>query len=155
MKIKLAKTELIHFIGIGGIGMSGLALIMKGKGFRVQGSDISINKNIERLKKEKIKVLIGHKKQNINKATILVTSSAIKKNNQEMLEAIKKQLPIYKRGEMLANIVSLTKNIVVVGSHGKTTTTSLIASIFQETKIINLIGMGVIGLREKEQIIIV
>ena len=135
MKIKLGKTELIHFIGIGGIGMSGLALIMKGKGFRVQGSDISINKNIERLKKEKIKVLIGHKKQNINKATILVISSAIKKNNPEMLEAIKKQLPIYKRGEMLANIVSLTKNIVVVGSHGKTTTTSLIASIFQETKI--------------------
>ena len=135
MKIKLAKTELIHFIGIGGIGMSGLALIMKGKGFRIQGSDISINKNIERLKKEKIKVLIGHKKQNISKATILVISSAIKKNNPEMLEAIKKQLPIYKRGEMLANIVSLTKNIVVVGSHGKTTTTSLVASIFQETKI--------------------
>ena len=146
MKIKLAKTELIHFIGIGGIGMSGLALIMKGKGFRVQGSDISINKNIERLKKEKIKVLIGHKKQNINKATILVVSSAIKKNNPEMLEAIKKQLPIYKRGEMLANIVSLTKNIVVVGSHGKTTTTSLIASIFQETKIDpTIINGGVIN----------
>ena len=146
MKIKLAKTELIHFIGIGGIGMSGLALIMKGKGFKVQGSDISINKNIERLKKEKIKVLIGHKKQNINKATILVISSAIKKNNPEMLEAIKKQLPIYKRGEMLANIVSLTKNIVVVGSHGKTTTTSLIASIFQETKIDpTIINGGVIN----------
>ncbi len=146
MKIKLAKTELIHFIGIGGIGMSGLALIMKGKGFRVQGSDISINKNIERLKKEKIKVLIGHKKQNINKATILVVSSAIKKNNPEMLEAKKKQLPIYKRGEMLANIVSLTKNIVVVGSHGKTTTTSLIASIFQETKIDpTIINGGVIN----------
>ncbi len=146
MKIKLAKTELIHFIGIGGIGMSGLALIMKGKGFRVQGSDISINKNIERLKKEKIKVLIGHKKQNINNATILVVSSAIKKNNPEMLEAIKKQLPVYKRGEMLANIVSLTKNIVVVGSHGKTTTTSLIASIFQETKLDpTIINGGVIN----------
>ncbi|MDC3126017.1 UDP-N-acetylmuramate--L-alanine ligase [Candidatus Pelagibacter sp.] len=146
MKIKLAKTELIHFIGIGGIGMSGLALIMKGKGFKVQGSDISINKNIERLKKEKIKVLIGHKKQNINKATILVVSSAIKRNNPEILEAIKKQLPIYKRGEMLANIVSLTKNIVVVGSHGKTTTTSLIASIFQETKIDpTIINGGVIN----------
>ena len=146
MKIKLAKTELIHFIGIGGIGMSGLALIMKGKGFRVQGSDISINKNIERLKKEKIKVLIGHKKQNINKATILVVSSAIKKNNPEIIEAIRKQLPIYKRGEMLANIVSLTKNIVVVGSHGKTTTTSLIASIFQETRIDpTIINGGVIN----------
>ena len=79
MKIKLAKTELIHFVGIGGIGMSGLALIMKGKGFKVQGSDISNNKNIERLKKEKIKIFIEHKKQNINKATIVVVSSAIKK----------------------------------------------------------------------------
>ena len=65
MKIKLAKSELIHFVGIGGIGMSGLALIMKGKGFKVQGSDITSNKNIERLKKEKIRISIGHKKQNI------------------------------------------------------------------------------------------
>ncbi len=146
MKIKLAKSELIHFVGIGGIGMSGLSLIMKGKGFKVQGSDIAYNKNIERLKKAKIKVSIGHKKQNIDKATILVVSSAIKKNNPELVEAKKKQLPIYKRGEMLANIVSLTKNIVVVGSHGKTTTTSLIASIFQETKIDpTIINGGVIN----------
>ena len=71
MKIKLAKTELIHFVGIGGIGMSGLALIMKELGFTIQGSDISFNKNIERLKKNKIKVFIGHKKQNIKKSTIL------------------------------------------------------------------------------------
>ena len=146
MKIKLAKSEIIHFIGIGGIGMSGLSLIMKGKGFKVQGSDIASNKNIERLKKDKIKITIGHKKQNINKATIVVVSSAIKKNNPELIEANKKQLPIYKRGEMLANIVSLTKNIVVVGSHGKTTTTSLIASIFQETKIDpTIINGGVIN----------
>ena len=146
MKIKLAKSEIIHFVGIGGIGMSGLSLIMKGKGFTVQGSDIANNKNIERLKKEKIKISIGHKKQNINKATIIVVSSAIKKSNPELIEAKKKQLPIYKRGEMLANIVSLTKNIVVVGSHGKTTTTSLIASIFQETKIDpTIINGGVIN----------
>ena len=146
MKIKLAKSEIIHFVGIGGIGMSGLSLIMKGKGFKVQGSDISSNKNIERLKKETIKISIGHKKQNISKATIVVVSSAIKKNNPELIEAKKKQLPIYKRGEMLAHIVSLTKNIVVVGSHGKTTTTSLIASIFQETKIDpTIINGGVIN----------
>jgi len=113
MNIKLAKSEIIHFVGIGGIGMSGLSLIMKGKGFKVQGSDISNNKNIDRLKKEKIKILIGHKKQNISNATIVVVSSAIKKNNPELIEARKKQLPIYKRGEMLAHIVSLTKNIVV------------------------------------------
>ena len=146
MKIKLARSEIIHFIGIGGIGMSGLSLIMKGKGFRVQGSDIASNKNIERLKKEKIKISIGHKKQNINNATIVVVSSAIKKNNPELIQAKKKLLPIYKRGEMLAHIVSLTKNIVVVGSHGKTTTTSLITSIFQETKIDpTIINGGVIN----------
>ncbi len=146
MKIKLAKSELIHFVGIGGIGMSGLSLIMKGKGFKVQGSDIANNKNIERLKKAKIKISVGHNKQNIDKATILVVSSAIKKNNPELIEAKKKQLPIYKRGEMLAHIVSLTKNIVVVGSHGKTTTTSLIASIFHETKIDpTIINGGVIN----------
>ena len=81
MKIELAKNELIHFVGIGGIGMSGLALIMKGMGFKVQGSDISYNKNIDRLKQKKIKVQIGHKKQNVKKSTILVISSAIKKRS--------------------------------------------------------------------------
>jgi len=135
MKIELAKTEVIHFVGIGGIGMSGLSLIMKGMGFNVQGSDISNNKNIDRLKKNKIKISITHTKKNIKKATILVVSSAIKKNNPELIEAVKKQLPIYKRGEMLAHIVSLTKNIVVTGSHGKTTTTSLLAGIFSKTKL--------------------
>ena len=135
MKIELAKTEIIHFVGIGGIGMSGLSLIMKGMGFNVQGSDISNNKNIDRLKKDKIKISIKHTKKNIEKATILVISSAIKQNNPELIEAKKKQLPIYKRGEMLAHIVSLTKNIVVTGSHGKTTTTSLLAAIFSKTKL--------------------
>jgi UDP-N-acetylmuramate--alanine ligase len=135
MKIELARTEVIHFVGIGGIGMSGLSLIMKGMGFNVQGSDISNNKNIERLKKNKIKISTKHTKKNIQKATILVISSAIKKNNPELIEARRKLVPIYKRGEMLAHIVSLTKNIVVTGSHGKTTTTSLLASIFSRTKL--------------------
>ncbi|MBC8302622.1 MAG: UDP-N-acetylmuramate--L-alanine ligase [Pelagibacterales bacterium] len=135
MKIKLAKSELIHFVGIGGIGMSGLALIMKDLGFKVQGSDILNNKNIERLKQKKIKIYIGHKKQNINKSTILVISSAIKANNSELQFAKKRKIPIYKRGEMLANVVSLMKNVVVAGSHGKTTTTSLISNIFIHAKI--------------------
>ncbi len=146
MKIKLAKTELIHFVGIGGIGMSGLSLIMKGKGFRVQGSDLFFNKNIERLKKEKIKIFIGQKKQNLKDVTIVVASSAIKKNNPEMIEAKRKNLPIITRGKMLAHIVSLTKNIVVVGSHGKTTTTSLVSSIFQKSKLDpTIINGGVIN----------
>ena len=93
MKIELAKTEIIHFVGIGGIGMSGLSLIMKGMGFNVQGSDISNNKNIDRLKKDKIKISIKHTKKNIEKATILVVSSAIKKNNPELIEAKKKTAP--------------------------------------------------------------
>ena len=136
MKIELAKTEIIHFVGIGGIGMSGLALIMKGLGFEVQGSDISPSKNIERLKKNKIKVYIGHSKKNISSSTILVISSAIKKSNPEILAAKTKQLPVYKRGDMLAHVVSLLKrNIVVAGSHGKTTTTSLVSGIFSKTKL--------------------
>ncbi len=146
MKIELAKKEIIHFIGIGGIGMSGLSLIMKGKGFKVQGSDISNNKNIDRIKKEKIKIFLGHSKKNLKDATIVVISSAIKNNNPELIEAKRKKIPIIKRGKMLANIVSLMKNIVVVGSHGKTTTTSLIASIFQETKMDpTIINGGVIN----------
>tara|TARA_B100001057_G_scaffold427069_1_gene451596 strand:- start:8849 stop:10246 length:1398 start_codon:yes stop_codon:yes gene_type:complete len=135
MNIKLAKKEIIHFIGIGGIGMSGLSLIMKGQGFKVQGSDINDNKNVDRLKKEKIKIFLNHSKKNITSATIVVVSSAIKKTNPELIEAKRRKIPIITRGEMLASIVSLMKNIVVVGSHGKTTTTSLITSIFQETKI--------------------
>ena len=135
MKIKLAKNELIHFLGIGGIGMSGLALIMNELGFKVQGSDISNNKNIERLRQKKIRVLIGHKKQNIKNTSILVISSAIKNNNKELMFAKKKKLPIYIRGEMLAHIVSLMRNIVIAGSHGKTTTTSLISKIFSKAKI--------------------
>ena len=146
MNINLAKSEIIHFVGIGGIGMSGLALIMKGLGFQIQGSDKSLNKNVERLKKNNIKFFLGHASSNIKKATILVVSSAIKNNNSEIKEAKKKNLPIYKRGDMLAHITSLKKNIVVSGSHGKTTTTSLIASIFAKAKLDpTIINGGVIN----------
>ena len=146
MKIKLAKTENIHFIGIGGIGMSGLAIIMKGLGFKVQGSDKNFNKNLERLRNNKINYFIGHKKKNILKSTIIVVSSAIPSNNPEIKEAKRRNLPIYKRGEVLGHIVSLLKNIVVAGSHGKTTTTSLISSIFSETKMdATIINGGVLN----------
>ena len=135
MKIKLGKSELIHFVGIGGIGMSGLALIMNELGFKIQGSDITNNKNIERLKKNKINILIGHKKQNIKQSTIIVISSAIKKNNPELIDAKKRKIPIYKRGDMLAHVVSLMRNVVIAGSHGKTTTTTLTSNIFISAKI--------------------
>ncbi len=132
MKINLASNEVVHFIGIGGIGMSGLAQIMNNMGFAIQGSDLSKNKNTERLIKSRIKVFIGHQQKNLNNATMIVISSAIKKNNRELIAARSKKLPVFKRGEMLANIVALKKNIVVTGSHGKTTTTSLVANILVE-----------------------
>ena len=132
MKINIASNEIIHFIGIGGIGMSGLAQIMNNMGFVVQGSDLSNNKNIERLLKKGIKIYFGHNKKNINKATMIVASSAISKNNAELIASKEKKLPIFKRGDMLANIVALKKNIIVTGSHGKTTTTSLVANILVE-----------------------
>ena len=135
MNFKLANKEIIHFIGIGGIGMSGLALIMKNIGFNIQGSDINQNQNIIRLKKLGIRTFIGHKYKNLKKSSVVVISSAIKKNNPELKFAKKNKLPIYKRGDMLANIVSLKKNIVISGSHGKTTTTSLISTILNSAKL--------------------
>ena len=144
--ISIGNKETIHFIGIGGIGMSGLAQIMKIMGFQVQGSDLNKNKNTETCKKIGIKILIGHSKKNIAKATIIVKSSAIKKNNVEIKESIKKKLPIYERADMLANIVSLKKNIIITGSHGKTTTTSLVAKILSEAKLDpTIINGGVIN----------
>ena len=90
MKIKLAKSEVIHFVGIGGIGMSGLAQIMKNMGFNIQGSDQNKNKNTSSCLKSGIKIFIGHSSKNVKKATILVKSTAIKKNNSELKYAKKK-----------------------------------------------------------------
>ena len=144
--INIGKKELIHFIGIGGIGMSGLAQIMKTMNFKVQGSDLGKNKNTENCRKIGIKIFTGHAKKNISQATIIVRSTAITKNNTELREAKKKKLPVYDRAEMLANIVALKKNIVITGSHGKTTTTSLVAKILSESKLDpTIINGGVIN----------
>ena len=146
MKINIGQKEVVHFIGMGGIGMSGLAQIMKIMGFKVQGSDININKNIENCKKHGIKFFLGQKKKNIKDATILVKSSAIKSNNQEVRDAKRRKLPVYERVEMLSNIVSLKKNIIISGSHGKTTTTSLVSKILLESKLDpTIINGGVIN----------
>ena len=109
MKMKITSNEVIHFVGIGGIGMSGLAQIMHNMGFMIQGSDLSQSKNTNRLTKFGIKVFIGHKRKNLKNVTMLVISSAIKKNNVEYLIAKRKKISIHKRGEMLANIISLKK----------------------------------------------
>jgi UDP-N-acetylmuramate--alanine ligase len=145
-KIQIGKQELIHFIGIGGIGMSGLAQIMKTMGFNVQGSDININKNTDNCKKLGIKIFKGHSKKNTLKATIIVKSSAIKSNNIELSYSKKRKIPFYDRIEMLANIIDLKKNIIVTGSHGKTTTTSLVAKIISTARLDpTIINGGVIN----------
>ncbi len=131
-KIRIGSKEKIHFVGIGGIGMSGLAQVMHRMGFNVQGSDLSNSKNVERCKKIKIKVFSKHSKVNLKNTTIVVRSSAIKNNNPEIIAAKKRKIKIFKRAEMLGHVVSLKKNIVVTGSHGKTTSTSLIAKILSE-----------------------
>ena len=144
--IRIGQKEIIHFIGIGGIGMSGLAQVMKNMGFKIQGSDQNKNKSTSNCSKAGISVFIGHAQKNINKATIVVKSSAIKNNNIEIKQAKKKKIPIYSRAEVLANVVSLKKNIIITGSHGKTTTTSLVAKILSDQKLDpTIINGGVIN----------
>ena len=144
--MNIRSKEIIHFIGIGGIGMSGLAQIMKIMNFNIQGSDLDKNKNTENCKKKGIKIFYGHLKKNISRATIVVKSNAIKQNNVEIKEAKRKKIPIFERAEMLSNIVSLKKNIIISGSHGKTTTTSLVAKILLESKLDpTIINGGVIN----------
>ena len=145
-KINLGQKDIIHFVGIGGIGMSGLAQIMSNMGFRIQGSDLTKNKNTISCSKSGIKIFIGHSANNIKKATILVKSTAIKKNNTELKFARKNKIPVYSRAEVLADVVSLKKNIIITGSHGKTTTTSLVAKILIDQKLDpTIINGGVIN----------
>ena len=145
-KINLGQKDIIHFVGIGGIGMSGLAQIMNNMGFKIQGSDQSKNKNTVSCSRSKIKIFIGHSISNVKKANILVKSTAIKKNNIELQYAKKNNIPIYSRAEVLADVVSLKKNIIITGSHGKTTTTSLVAKILSDQKLDpTIINGGVIN----------
>tara|TARA_Y100000389_G_scaffold79027_1_gene75766 strand:+ start:12493 stop:13890 length:1398 start_codon:yes stop_codon:yes gene_type:complete len=145
-KINLGQKDLIHFVGIGGIGMSGLAQIMKNMGFKIQGSDQNKNKNTISCSKSGIKIFKGHSPSNIKKATILVKSTAIKSSNIEIKYAKKNKIPIYSRAEVLADAVSLKKNIIITGSHGKTTTTSLVAKILSDQKLDpTIINGGVIN----------
>ncbi len=145
-KINLGQKDIIHFVGIGGIGMSGLAQIMNNMGFKIQGSDQNKNKNTVSCSRSKIKIFIGHSINNVKKANILVKSSAIKKNNVELKYAKKNKIPIYSRAEVLADVVSLKKNIIITGSHGKTTTTSLVAKILSDQKLDpTIINGGVIN----------
>ena len=119
----------IHFVGIGGIGMSGIAEVMHQLGYKVQGSDVAEGYVVEGLRKAGIKVKIGHSADNLGDAAVVVCSSAINRGNPEVEAAIEKRLPIVKRAEMLAELMRMQKTIAVAGTHGKTTTTSMIAAM--------------------------
>jgi UDP-N-acetylmuramate--alanine ligase len=119
----------IHFVGIGGIGMSGIAEIMHNLGYTVQGSDLSESANVKRLAALGIKVFIGQRPENLAEAAVVVVSSAIKSDNPELMEARARFLPVVRRAEMLAELMRLRSCVSVAGTHGKTTTTSLVAAI--------------------------
>ena len=124
------RVRSFHFVGIGGIGMSGIAQILLDMGYEVSGSDIKENKNIELLRKKGAKVFIGHKEENVMCAQVLVYSSAVSEDNPEVRKAKELGIPVIPRGEMLAELFRLGEGIAVCGSHGKTTTTSMIAHTF-------------------------
>jgi UDP-N-acetylmuramate--alanine ligase len=119
----------IHFIGIGGIGMSGIAEVMHNLGYKVQGSDVAEGYVIEGLRKKGIKVMIGHKAENLGDAAVVVTSTAIKRGNPEVELALETRIPVVRRAEMLAELMRLKSTVAVAGTHGKTTTTSMVAAL--------------------------
>jgi UDP-N-acetylmuramate--alanine ligase len=126
---------IIHFIGIGGIGMSGIAEILHNLGYKVQGSDASTNYNVTRLEKLGITVKIGQSADNIGDAAVVVKSSAIKDSNPEIVQAKKNNIPIIQRAEMLAELMRLKTSVAVAGTHGKTTTTTMVTSMFDAAKL--------------------
>ena len=126
------KVKKIHFVGIGGAGMIGIARVLLKKGYKISGSDVVNSNDLKKLRKEGAKVFIGHNKDNIKHADLLVISSAIDKNNPELLQANKKSITTIPRAEMLASIMIGYESIAIAGSHGKTTTTSMIAKIISK-----------------------
>ncbi|MDB5559181.1 MAG: UDP-N-acetylmuramate--L-alanine ligase, partial [Enterovirga sp.] len=123
------KLGPIHFIGIGGIGMSGIAEVMHNLGYTVQGSDASDNYNVRRLAEKGIRTFIGHEAKNVEAAEVVVVSTAIKRNNPELAAARERRLPVVRRAEMLAELMRFKSCVAVAGTHGKTTTTSLVATL--------------------------
>jgi len=119
----------IHFVGIGGIGMSGIAEVMQNLGYRVQGSDIAESASVERLRARGIAIHIGHDAKNLGDAAVVVTSTAVRRSNPEVAAALEARIPVVRRAEMLAELMRLKSTVAVAGTHGKTTTTSMIAAL--------------------------
>ncbi|MBI1366749.1 MAG: UDP-N-acetylmuramate--L-alanine ligase [Alphaproteobacteria bacterium] len=122
----------IHFVGIGGIGMSGIAEVMHNLGYEVRGSDVADGANVQRLREKGVEIVIGHKASNIEGADAVVVSTAVKRDNPEILAARAKHIPVVRRADMLAELMRLKWTISVAGTHGKTTTTTMIAALLDE-----------------------
>ena len=122
----------IHFVGIGGIGMSGIAEVMHNLGYVVQGSDIADGPSVERLRSRGISVHIGHERENVEGVAVVVTSTAVRRTNPEVAAALENRIPVVRRAEMLAELMRLKSTVAVAGTHGKTTTTSMIASLLDK-----------------------
>ncbi|MCZ8369914.1 MAG: UDP-N-acetylmuramate--L-alanine ligase [Porphyrobacter sp.] len=120
---------IIHFVGIGGIGMSGIAEVMHNLGYKVQGSDIAEGPSVERLRARGMVVHIGHKAENVEGVAVVVTSTAVRRTNPEVAAALEARVPVVRRAEMLAELMRLKSTVAVAGTHGKTTTTSMIATL--------------------------
>ena len=127
-----AGTGTIHFVGIGGIGMSGIADILVNMGYKVSGSDVKENLMTTRLSRKGVNISIGHHAENIQHASVIVVSSAIADDNPEILEARRLKIPVVKRAEMLAELMKMKLSIAVAGTHGKTTTTSMVAAVLDQ-----------------------
>ena len=132
---QMGRIKRIHFVGVGGAGMSGIAEVLHNQGYYVSGSDNQSSDMTNRLSSLGAKIFIGHKASQINGADAVVVSSAIPKNNPEYVTAIKKRIPVVQRAEMLAELMRYRYGIAVAGTHGKTTTTSLIASVFNQAEL--------------------
>ena len=129
---KLGRSRQVHFVGIGGVGMSGIAEVLLNLGFKISGSDIKENMVIKHLTSLGAQIFIGHKAENINNADVIVVSSAVSETNPEVVEARKNRIPVVPRAAMLAELMRFRYGIAVAGTHGKTTTTSLVASVLAE-----------------------
>ncbi len=132
MKERMGRIQCIHLVGIGGVGMSGIAEVLINLGYDVQGSDISVNETTKRLVSLGVKFFSSHDADNMQNADVVVVSSAISKSNPEIVEADRRRIPVVQRAEMLAELMRFRYGIAVAGTHGKTTTTSLVASVLAE-----------------------
>lgn len=132
MRVVPQSIGILHFIGIGGIGMSGIAEVLHSMGYIVQGSDMNEGYNLDRLRKQGLKIFVGHDAVNIHDAALVVVSSAIKNDNPELVAARAKKLPVVRRAEMLAELMRLKMAVAIAGTHGKTTTTSMVGAMLEE-----------------------